>query len=65
MVREWVNELTGRNERANAGIRVPPEAEIVHLTNMFPDIPRETVVGALQRSPNIEAAVETLLSSQR
>jgi len=31
---------------------------------MFPSLEREVVVGALQRSPNIEAAVETLLISQ-
>lgn len=49
VMREWVNELTGRTERANAGIRVPPEAEIIQLTNMFPDVQRETLVHALQR----------------
>jgi len=64
VVREWVNELTGRTERENAGIRVPSEAEISQLTNMFPDLQRQMVIGALQRSPNIEGAVETLLSSQ-
>lgn len=64
VVREWVNELTGRTERENAGIRVPSEAEITQLTTMFPDLQRQTVIGALQRSPNIEGAVETLLSSQ-
>ena len=82
-VREWMNELTGRNERANVAIRVPPQAEITQLTSMFPDISRDTVIGALQRrlahlyryqtsclicnsiSPNVEAAVETLLSAQR
>jgi len=64
VVREWVNELTGRTERENAGIRVPNEAEITQLTSMFPDLQRQTVIGALQRSPNIEGAVETLLSSQ-
>jgi len=31
---------------------------------MFPDVERTMVIGALQRSPNIEEAVETLLSSQ-
>ncbi|KAF9462055.1 hypothetical protein BDZ94DRAFT_1166697 [Collybia nuda] len=49
VMREWVNELTGRTERANAGIRVPPEAEIIQLTTMFPDVQRETLVQALQR----------------
>ncbi|KAF8961106.1 hypothetical protein BDZ97DRAFT_1830359 [Flammula alnicola] len=64
VMREWVDELTGRADRANVGLRVPTEAEITHLTSMFPSIDREVVVGALQRSPNIEAAVETLLLSQ-
>jgi len=64
VVREWVNELTGRTEQQSAGIRIPSEAEISQLTNMFPDVQRAMVIGALQRSPNIEEAVETLLSSQ-
>ncbi|KAI0068547.1 hypothetical protein BV25DRAFT_1910318 [Artomyces pyxidatus] len=63
VVREWVNELTGRGERASAGLRVPSDAEVTQLTNMFPDVDMAAVVGALQRSPNIEGAVETLLSS--
>lgn len=49
VVREWVDELTGRAERASTGIRVPPEAEIVQLTSMFPDVQQEVIVGALQR----------------
>jgi hypothetical protein len=79
VVREWVNELTGRG--TDPGIRAPPEAEISQVMLMFPDLQREVVVGALQRrrvllqhlqlltlifsfcSPNIERAVETLLSS--
>jgi len=65
MMQEWVDTLTGRGERANAGIRAPSEAEIVQVTSMFPDIDRAVVIGALQRSPNIEGAVETLLLTQR
>lgn len=49
VMREWVDELTGRTERAAAGLRVPNEAEITQLTSMFPDLRREDVVGALQR----------------
>jgi len=64
VVQEWVNELTGRTDQQSAGIRVPSEAEITQLTSMFPDVQRSMVIGALQRSPNIEEAVETLLSSQ-
>ncbi|KJA29654.1 hypothetical protein HYPSUDRAFT_31612 [Hypholoma sublateritium FD-334 SS-4] len=64
VMRELVDEFTGRTERAGAGLRVPTETEISHLTSMFPSMDREVVVGALQRSPNIEAAVETLLHSQ-
>lgn len=49
VMREWVNELTGRADRANAGLRVPTDTEITHLTSMFPSMEREVVVGALQR----------------
>ncbi|KZV76017.1 hypothetical protein PENSPDRAFT_646568 [Peniophora sp. CONT] len=61
VMREWVNELTGRTERASTGIRVPSEAEISQVMSMFPELQRDVVVGALQRSSNIEGAVETLL----
>ncbi|KAN0097204.1 hypothetical protein V8E55_001650 [Tylopilus felleus] len=60
VVREWVNELRGRTEDP-ARIRTPSEAEISQLNAMFPDISRELVTRALQRTPNIEAAVEILL----
>ncbi|KAF8165706.1 hypothetical protein B0H34DRAFT_647781 [Crassisporium funariophilum] len=49
VMREWVDELTGRTDRANAGLRVPTETEVNHLTGMFPSMEREVVVGALQR----------------
>jgi len=49
VMREWVNELTGGAERASTGLRVPNEAEIAQLMNMFPDVQREVVVAALQR----------------
>ncbi|KAJ6515305.1 hypothetical protein C8R45DRAFT_205389 [Mycena sanguinolenta] len=62
VVREWVEGLTGRSQ---TGIRITTEAEIAQLTTMFPDIQRSVLVGTLQRSPNIESAVETLLSSQQ
>ncbi|CAK5263131.1 unnamed protein product [Mycena citricolor] len=64
VMREWVEGLTG-SSRAQPGMRIPVEAEITQLTTMFPDIQREVLVGTLQRSANIEGAVETLLSSQR
>ncbi|PPQ67575.1 hypothetical protein CVT25_012069 [Psilocybe cyanescens] len=64
VMREWVDGLTGQADTASVGLRVPSESEISTLTGMFPTIERELVVGALQRSPNIEAAVETLLASQ-
>jgi hypothetical protein len=48
-MREWVDELTGRVDRANAGLRVPTDTEITQLTSMFPTLEREVVVGALQR----------------
>ncbi|PPQ63160.1 hypothetical protein CVT24_005800 [Panaeolus cyanescens] len=64
VMREWVDELTGRTERENAGLRVPTDAEISQIVAIFPTMEREVLVGALQRSTNIEAAVETLLASQ-
>lgn len=49
VVREWVDELTGRTERAASGLRVPSDTEIEQLISMFPDMRREDVVRALQR----------------
>lgn len=65
VMREWVNELTGRSENSARAVRAPSEAEISQLVSMFPDLDREVLVGALQRSPNLEGAVNTLLLSQR
>ena len=49
VVREWVDELTGRTERAASGLRVPSENEISQLTSIFSNLPREDIVRALQR----------------
>ncbi|KAK4687738.1 hypothetical protein P7C73_g2394, partial [Tremellales sp. Uapishka_1] len=43
----WVNTMTGGGN----GARAPTEEEISALTNMFPNLSREAVVGALQRRP--------------
>ncbi|RPD66887.1 hypothetical protein L226DRAFT_608168 [Lentinus tigrinus ALCF2SS1-7] len=67
MVRQWMSELaSGARPVAQGGgtVRAPSESEIAILTSMFPDIEREVVLGVLQRSPNIEAAAETLLTAQ-
>jgi hypothetical protein len=48
VVREWVNELTGRGA-VGSGLRAPPETEISQVMVMFPDLQRDVVVGALQR----------------
>lgn len=64
VMRDWVNELRSESRSATR-VRAPSEAEITQLTNMFPDLERTVVIGTLQRSPNIERAVETLLLSQR
>jgi hypothetical protein len=48
-MREWVNELTGRNEQGTTGVRVPSDAEITQVTTMFPNMQRAVIVGALQR----------------
>jgi hypothetical protein len=49
MMREWVDELTGRSDRGAGGLRAPSESEISQVMSMFPDMRREDVVGALQR----------------
>lgn len=49
VMREWVNELTGRVDRASTGIRVPTEDEITQLMGIFPDLQRDVIVAALQR----------------
>jgi hypothetical protein len=48
VVREWVNELTGRGE-AEPTIRAPSETEISQAMLVFPNLQRDVVVGALQR----------------
>jgi len=47
VMRDWVNELTGR-DGSSPGLRIPSEAEISQVSAMFPNVSRETVVGALQ-----------------
>jgi membrane associated rhomboid family serine protease len=49
VVREWVNELRGRTEDP-ARIRTPSEVEISQVAAMFPDISRELITRALQRT---------------
>ncbi|KAL4076271.1 hypothetical protein V8B97DRAFT_1923123 [Scleroderma yunnanense] len=65
VVREWVNELTGRTDDAVSRIRTPSETEITQLVSMFPDTPQDVIIATLQRSPNVENAVEVLLTSSR
>lgn len=48
-MQEWVEELRGRVDRANVGLRVPSQEEISHLSIIFPSMEREAIVGALQR----------------
>ncbi|KAG8898193.1 hypothetical protein FRB99_007603 [Tulasnella sp. 403] len=59
MVSQWVDELTGR--RGTEGLHVPTEVDIATLASMFPDTRREEIISALQRSDNIQSAVEVLL----
>lgn len=49
VMREWVNELTGRSENSASAVRAPTDAEISQLVSMFPDLDREVLVAALQR----------------
>ncbi|KIY50197.1 hypothetical protein FISHEDRAFT_57542 [Fistulina hepatica ATCC 64428] len=64
VMREWVQELaSGAPTASAAGVRIPAESEVAQLTSMFPDLDRAVIVAALQRSSNIEGAVETLLNA--
>lgn len=55
VMREWVNELTGRTDQASTGLRVPSDTEITHVTSMFPSLDRAVVVAALQRRQESKA----------
>jgi hypothetical protein len=54
-MQEWMQELSSSinigpsRTRMHGGLRIPGEEEIAHLSSVFPDMPREVVVGALQR----------------
>ncbi|KAG8700230.1 hypothetical protein FRC09_006094 [Ceratobasidium sp. 395] len=58
VMREWVDELTGRRDSG----RVPSAAEIAELTAVFPHARREEIVDALQRSQTVDQAASVLLS---
>jgi len=61
-LRSLVQELRGQG--TPLGLRAPSEAEITQVSSMFPNVRREDVISALQRSDTAERAVEFLLSSQ-
>ncbi|CAE6487379.1 unnamed protein product [Rhizoctonia solani] len=58
VMREWVNELTGRRD----GARVPTATEIAELTSVFPHASREEIIAALQRSQTVDQAASILLT---
>ncbi|KAG8691715.1 hypothetical protein FRC11_011999 [Ceratobasidium sp. 423] len=58
VMREWVDELTGRRD----GARVPTAAEIAELTSVFPHASREDIIAALQRSQTVDQAASILLT---
>ncbi|CAE7214099.1 unnamed protein product [Rhizoctonia solani] len=58
VMREWVDELTGRRD----GARVPTATEIAELTSVFPHASREEVIAALQRSQTVDQAASILLT---
>ncbi len=47
VVQQWVDELSGRAERESA-VRVATEEQINTMVAMFPQVPREIIVNALQ-----------------
>ncbi|CAE6485619.1 unnamed protein product [Rhizoctonia solani] len=58
VMREWVDELTGRRD----GARVPTATEIAELTSVFPHASREEIIAALQRSQTVDQAASILLT---
>ncbi|KAJ1308441.1 hypothetical protein OPQ81_004146 [Rhizoctonia solani] len=58
VMREWVDELTGRRD----GARVPTAAEIAELTSVFPHASRADIIAALQRSQTVDQAASILLT---
>ena len=52
VVRQWVTELADAarpGTRGQGTVRAPNNDEIQTLTTMFPDVPRDVILGVLQR----------------
>jgi len=64
VMREWVNEFTGRSDTINPSIRAPAREEIDSLATLFPAAQRDVLVSVSQRNPNLAATVERLLAGQ-
>ncbi|KAF8638550.1 hypothetical protein AX17_002093 [Amanita inopinata Kibby_2008] len=64
VMQQWVDELSGRAERENAGIRVATEEQVNTMTAMFPQVPREIIVNALQENRTPEEIADSLLAAR-
>ncbi|KIL70342.1 hypothetical protein M378DRAFT_156458 [Amanita muscaria Koide BX008] len=63
VVRQWVDELSGRAERESA-VRIATEEQITTMTTMFPQVPREIIVNALQENRSPEEIADSLLAAR-
>jgi membrane associated rhomboid family serine protease len=63
VVRQWVDELSGRVERESA-VRIATEEQISTMTTMFPHVPREIIINALQENRTPEEIADSLLAAR-
>jgi len=63
VVRQWVDELSGRAEREST-VRIATEEQINTMTTMFPQVPREIIVNALQENRTPEEIADSLLAAR-
>jgi len=63
VVQQWVDELSGRAERESA-VRVATEEQINTMVAMFPQVPREIIVNALQENRTPEEIADSLLAAR-
>ncbi|KAF8622179.1 hypothetical protein AX15_007291 [Amanita polypyramis BW_CC] len=63
VVRRWVDQLSGRAERDSA-VHIPTEEQISTMTDMFPQVPREIIVNALQENRTPEEVADSLLAAR-
>ncbi|KAK2465984.1 hypothetical protein APHAL10511_001625 [Amanita phalloides] len=63
VMRQWVDELSGRAEQDNA-VRIATEEQINTMTTLFPEVPREIIINALQENRTPEEIADSLLAAR-